>query len=40
MEEEYDLPGWTEAVMDRLTELYDDDVHEIARMPGVNFIAP
>lgn len=40
VEEEYDLPGWTEEVMDQLTELYDDDVHEIARMPGVNFIAP
>lgn len=38
--EEFDLPGWNEEVMDHLTELYDEDVYEIARMPGVHFISP
>ncbi len=40
MVEEFDLPGWNEEVMDHLTELYDEDVYEIARMPGVHFISP
>ena len=40
VEEEFDMPGWTEEIMDQLTELYDEDVYQISRMPGVNFIAP
>lgn len=40
IEEELDLPGWTEAVVDRLTEIYDEDVYEVARVTGVNMIAP
>ena len=40
IEEEIDLPGWTEDLMAELTENYEDDVFQIARMPGVNFIAP
>ncbi|MDQ2093133.1 hypothetical protein [Rhodalgimonas zhirmunskyi] len=40
IEEEFDLPGWTEELIDELTEIYDEDVYEIARMPGVNFILP
>ena len=38
--EELDLPGWTDAMVNELTEIYDDDVFEISRIPGVNFIAP
>jgi len=38
IEEELDLPGWTEALVDELSEIYEEDVFEIARMPGVNFI--
>ncbi len=38
--EEFDLPGWTAEVVDHLTEAYEEDVYQIARMPGVNFIAP
>ena len=37
---EIDLPGWTDAVVARLTEVYDDDIEKIAHMPGVNFVAP
>ena len=40
VEEEVDLPGWNEDLMDELTEAYDEDVTRIARMPGVNFISP
>ncbi len=40
LEEELDIPGWTEDVVDALTEIYDEDVYEIARMPGVNFVSP
>lgn len=40
IEEELDLPGWTEDLVDRLTDIYDDDVHAIGRMPGVTLITP
>lgn len=40
VEQEIELPGWTDDLVDQLTELYDDDVDEIARMPGVNFLSP
>ncbi|MBT8476242.1 MAG: hypothetical protein KJO78_12300 [Alphaproteobacteria bacterium] len=40
VEQEVDLPGWDEALIDELTELYDEDVDEIARMPGVRVLMP
>ncbi|WP_137700018.1 hypothetical protein [Marimonas lutisalis] len=40
IEEELDLPGWTEELVDELTEAYDEDMFEISRIPGVTFIAP
>jgi len=40
IEEELDLPGWTEEYVDALSLVYDDDVYEISRIPGVNFISP
>lgn len=40
IEDEVDLPGWTEALLDELTGIYDADVAEISRMDGVKFIAP
>lgn len=40
IEEELDMPGWTDALVEELTEIYDDDVFAIARMPGVQVIAP
>lgn len=40
VEVELDLPGWDDALVDDLTEMYDEDVYQIEKMPGVNFIAP
>lgn len=40
IEEELDLPGWTEDLVDTLSEAYDEDVFEIDRIQGVNFITP
>lgn len=40
VEEELDLPGWTTQLVDQLTDQYEEDVYEIARLPGVNLIAP
>lgn len=40
LEEEIDLPGWTEELVETLSELYEEDVLAIARLPGVTFIAP
>lgn len=37
---EVELPGWTEQVVADLTRLYDEDVHRIAHMANVTFIAP
>ncbi|MBV0890390.1 hypothetical protein KTN05_00810 [Paracoccus sp. Z118] len=34
------LPGWTQDRVDRMTAAYDEDVAEIAALPGVEFIAP
>ena len=36
--QEISLPGWTEDLIDELTEEYEDDVATIARMPGVTFL--
>lgn len=40
VDEEIDLPGWTQELVDRITRLYDQDVAEIAGMPGVELISP
>lgn len=40
IEEELDLPGWTEELVARLSDLYDDDLFEIQRIPGVTLITP
>lgn len=40
VEEEFELPGWTDELVDELTEIYDEDVFAISRMPGVNLISP
>ncbi len=39
LETEVDLPGWTEEIVDRLTEIYEQDVYRIANMPGVTFLS-
>ena len=40
IEEELDIPGWTEDLVDEMTEVYDEDVFAIERIPGVQFISP
>ena len=40
IEEELDLPGWTEDMVEELTDLYDEDVYAIGRIPGITLIAP
>lgn len=40
VEEELDLPGWTEEFVEALTEFYDEDVYAISRIPGVHLIQP
>ncbi|MEP3686542.1 MULTISPECIES: hypothetical protein [Sulfitobacter] len=40
IEEELDMPGWTEELVEQMTALYDADVEIIRAMPGVTLIAP
>ncbi len=40
IEEELDMPGWTEPLVDELTDLYDEDMLAVQRLPGVTMIAP
>ncbi|MFW2587819.1 hypothetical protein [Sagittula sp. SSi028] len=40
IEEAVDIPGWDAAYVDMLTELYEDDLDTISRMPGVTLITP
>ncbi|MTH77424.1 hypothetical protein [Paracoccus aestuariivivens] len=40
IEMEVDLPGWDQDLVDHISNLYDEDVAEIAEMAEVEFIAP
>jgi hypothetical protein len=40
IEEELDMPGWTDELVEELTDLYDEDVLAVQRIPGVSVIAP
>ncbi|WP_299354691.1 hypothetical protein [uncultured Shimia sp.] len=40
VEEELDFPGWTDEFIEALTDIYDEDVYEISRIPGVTLITP
>ncbi len=40
LEEELDLPGWTDELVEDMTEIYDEDVFRIQRIPGINLIMP
>ncbi|MEY8830502.1 hypothetical protein AB9K34_19190 [Sedimentitalea sp. XS_ASV28] len=40
MEEELDLPGWTEELVEELSDAYDDDLTRIRQIPGVTLIDP
>jgi hypothetical protein len=39
VEDEIDLPGWTGETVDTLSGIYEEDVEQIAHMPGVDFIS-
>ena len=40
VEHQFDLPEWDTHLVQDLTELYEEDLFDIARMPGVSLIAP
>lgn len=40
VEDELDVPGWTEEYIAALTEQYEEDMFELARIPGVTLITP
>lgn len=40
LEEELDMPGWTDETVDALTETYEEDLYTVARIPGVSLITP
>ncbi|MBK0326657.1 hypothetical protein I5535_05050 [Rhodobacteraceae bacterium F11138] len=40
LEEELDLPGWTDELVQDLSDTYDADVARIQTLPGVTVIAP
>lgn len=40
IEEELDLAGWTKDLMDDMTDVYDEDMLEVQRIPGITLIAP
>ena len=40
IEVELNLPGWDQALVDRITAAYDRDIAEIAALPGIEFITP
>ncbi|MGC1506237.1 MAG: hypothetical protein WA782_19115 [Sulfitobacter sp.] len=40
IEEELDMPNWTDALVDELTDLYDEDMLTVQRLDGVRMIAP
>lgn len=40
IEEELDMPDWTDELVDELTDLYDEDMLTVQRLDGVRMIAP
>lgn len=40
IEQELDLPGWDQPYVERLSEIYDEDMGVVAKIPGVTFIEP
>ncbi|KEJ90155.1 hypothetical protein [Sulfitobacter donghicola] len=40
VEEELDMPGWTEDLVDEMSDIYDNDVATIAALPGVRVLMP
>ena len=40
IEEELDAPGWTDETVEAVTEVYEEDMLAVGRIPGVSLIAP
>jgi hypothetical protein len=40
IEEELDLPGWSPELVEQMSQAYEDDMEEIARIPGVTLLTP
>ncbi|MCH2078058.1 MAG: hypothetical protein MK180_14470 [Rhodobacteraceae bacterium] len=40
LEEELDMPGWTDETVDALTDAYEEDLYAIDRIHGVTLITP
>jgi len=40
IEEEIDMPGWTEALVDEMSDIYDEDIESLQQVDGVNVIFP
>lgn len=40
VEDEIDIPGWTQDTLSQLTANYEEDIYRIERVEGVNFIGP
>ena len=40
IEEELDVSGWSDELIAELTEIYDEDLFAIQRIPGINLIMP
>lgn len=40
VEEELDLPGWTEELVEDMTEIYEEDLFAVERIEGVHVITP
>ena len=40
VEEEVDLDGWTDPLIEQLTEQYEEDLFTTSRIPGVELLAP
>ncbi|AXI47107.1 hypothetical protein C1J03_14425 [Sulfitobacter sp. SK012] len=40
IEEELDMPGWTDALVEEMSDIYDDDLVTIQRIPGVTVLSP
>ena len=40
IEEDVDMPGMTDDMVEELSQIYENDVAFIAQLPGVDFIIP
>lgn len=40
LDHEIDVPGWSHEMVDRMAEIYDEDMAVISRIPGINLIMP